>query len=404
MRLAHSAMEELPPGRDELGVGGGANPVVGEVETLPVPRKMCRRTSSSTAWAAALSSSPAARCTSGKSNSRPITAATPASWRAGSLSRSRRPVTSSRTRSRQGQVRRPVPDRALLQRADGLDGHEGVPLAHPPHVRVQARQVVARRPGPRQRPHEAGDVRARQGRQGQRHRVGLPGQLAQDPSRQRGFRELLLARCATHQPRAIPARAGSRRRAAAGSSRRPSADPRGAAPGGAGPPAARRAGPRSRTGAGHCRWGRGSPGVATSGSNRLNSARQAGLSAATASSSGPTSPVRHASTHGPKGRIASLSWPRPISTRQSRSTASVARVASSRVLPTPASPVTIATCPRPWIASSRSPRSRPSSPPARRAGSPRRAARRAPAPPGAPAARDRARQAGCPRGRGGPPE
>ena len=108
--------------------------------------------------------------------------------------------------------------------------------------------------------------------------------------------------------------------------------------------------------------GGGSPGVATSGSNRLSSARQAGLSAATASSSGPTSPVRHASTHGPKGRIASLSWPRPISTRQSRSTASVARVASSRVLPTPASPVTIVTCPRPWIASSRSPRSRPSSP------------------------------------------
>jgi hypothetical protein len=59
----------------------------------------------------------------------------------------------------------------------------------------------------------------------------------------------------------------------------------------------------------------GRPAMAASGRRRVNSARRAGCMVPSISSSSLTAPVRQASTHGPKGRIESLSWQRPINTR-----------------------------------------------------------------------------------------
>ena len=105
----------------------------------------------------------------------------------------------------------------------------------------------------------------------------------------------------------------------------------------------------------------GRPAVLASGNRRVNSARLVGCRAPRISSSALISAPRQASTHGPNGRIESLSWHRPSKTRHPRDSASVASVLTSRVLPMPASPTTVATCPFPWMASSSSSRNRPSS-------------------------------------------
>ena len=67
-------------------------------------------------------------------------------------------------------------------------------------------------------------------------------------------------------------------------------------------------------------------GRARFGSRRANSARRVGCRAPRISSSALTWPLRQASTQGPKGRIESLSWQRPIKTRQPWATASATRV------------------------------------------------------------------------------
>ena len=105
----------------------------------------------------------------------------------------------------------------------------------------------------------------------------------------------------------------------------------------------------------------GRPAMPASGSRRVNSARRVGCRAPRISSSALTSPLRQASTQGPKGRIESLSWQRPIKTRQPWDSASATRALISRVLPMPASPTTVAMCPCPPMASPSSSRNRPSS-------------------------------------------